>query len=49
MWISLLLPLRSRGLIEYYGIDLIDYKREQMANKKRNEFLTTFSTTYWII
>ncbi|MGM0843292.1 MAG: hypothetical protein ACQEWE_21460 [Bacillota bacterium] len=35
--------LRSRGLIEYYGIDLIDYKREQMANKKRNEFLTAFA------
>jgi hypothetical protein len=35
--------LRSRGLVEYYGNDFIDYKREQMANKKRNQFLTDFA------
>ncbi|NQD67940.1 hypothetical protein HP456_18710 [Bacillus haikouensis] len=26
--------MRYRGLMEYYRNDLIDYKREQMANKK---------------
>ncbi|WP_175989791.1 hypothetical protein [Bacillus sp. Marseille-Q1617] len=35
--------MRHRGLMEYYGKDLIAYKKEQMANKKRNEFLRTFS------
>jgi hypothetical protein len=35
--------MRPRGLMEYYGNDLIDYKKEQMANKKRNEFLRTFA------
>jgi hypothetical protein len=29
--------------MEYYGNDLIDYKREKMANKKRNEFLRSFA------
>jgi hypothetical protein len=35
--------MRHRGLMEYYGKDLIAYKKEQMANEKRNEFLRTFS------
>ncbi len=35
--------MRHRGLMEYYGKDLIAYKKEQKANKKRNEFLRAFS------
>ncbi|WP_173104278.1 hypothetical protein [Bacillus sp. KH172YL63] len=41
--ISRAFNLRFRGLVEYYGDDLIAYKREQMANQKRNDFLTSFA------
>ncbi|MCA1057313.1 hypothetical protein LCM10_20430 [Rossellomorea aquimaris] len=35
--------MRHRGLMLFYGQDFIAYKKEQKANKKRNEFLQTLS------
>ncbi|MEK5052777.1 hypothetical protein MHH96_04835 [Niallia sp. FSL K6-0212] len=36
--------MRYRGLYEYYGDDLIAYKKENPADYFRNEFLRTFSS-----
>lgn len=41
--------MRYRGLFEYYGDDLIEYKQQDIEDDKRNKFLTIFSsyiTTY---
>lgn len=35
--------MRHRGLVQYYGEDLIQYKREQPGDQMRNHFLTVFS------
>jgi hypothetical protein len=35
--------MRHRGVFEYYGKDLIAYKREKPSDKDRNEFLRIFS------
>ncbi|MFC4803170.1 hypothetical protein ACFPA1_27995 [Neobacillus sp. GCM10023253] len=35
---------RQRGHFFYYGKDILSYKREQPANKLRNEFLEVFSS-----
>lgn len=36
--------MRYRGLFEYYGDDLISYKKENPTDFPRNEFLRTFSS-----
>lgn len=35
--------MRHRGIFEYYGKDLIAYKREKLSDQERNEFLRIFS------
>ncbi|RUQ27444.1 hypothetical protein ELQ35_15740 [Peribacillus cavernae] len=41
--ISAEFDMRYRGLLEFFGKDLISYKREHSPNQNRNEFLRIFS------
>lgn len=50
LYISSQFQLRYRGLLEFYGDDLIQYKLEKPKCKKRNEFLYIFGNylTYFL-